>query len=146
MLRSRRRLQVAPVRSPDDPVWLFSLVRTLVLLGLFLLPVQMRAGTEQPHPHALFQLLLDASDGAIDHHLGHDKDQLDAMSMSVAHHPDAPTFAASVQTASGLALLAMVVSVLLLPLVGRVRIWPPPGQWLGRIPILEPPPPRLASS
>jgi hypothetical protein len=48
--------------------WPAGLVWTLALLGLFLLPIDFRAGAEQAHAHALLHLWADASDGAIHHH------------------------------------------------------------------------------
>lgn len=35
---------------------------------LFVMPVSARAGLRDPHPHALLQLAMDESDGALDHH------------------------------------------------------------------------------
>jgi hypothetical protein len=127
------------------------LLQALALIGLFLLPVQVRAGTEHPHPHSLFQLLLDASDGVIDHHAGteedaHFQDQLDAGTTSSAHHPDAPDFGDLIQASGGLALLATLLIVLLLPAAGSAPIWPPSCRWQGRIPTMEPPPPRVAGN
>jgi hypothetical protein len=54
--------------APRETGWCARFVRALALIGLLLLPIEIRAGTERPHPHALFQVLLDASDGKIDHH------------------------------------------------------------------------------
>jgi len=125
------------------------LVRALALIGLFMLPVQMHAGTEQPHPHALVQLLLDASDGVIDHHVGYDEgahlhDQRDAVTAGGAHRPDMPAVGDSIQTGGSLALLATLVIALLLSPAGSTRVWSAARQWHGRIPTLEPPPPRHA--
>jgi hypothetical protein len=39
----------------------------LALIGLLLMPIDYRGGAEQPHAHSLLQLLLDASDGHLDH-------------------------------------------------------------------------------
>ncbi len=46
---------------------LFPFAAVFVLL---LLPVDLRAGLPAPHPHALFQIIDDAADGAIDHDHG----------------------------------------------------------------------------
>lgn len=40
----------------------------MALLSMLLLPSVFRAGADVPHDHSLLQLLLDASDGVIDHH------------------------------------------------------------------------------
>ncbi|HET7094991.1 MAG TPA: hypothetical protein VFI22_15975 [Thermomicrobiales bacterium] len=37
------------------------------ILALLMLPVDLRAGLELPHPHAIFQIILDAADGGLDH-------------------------------------------------------------------------------
>src|SRR5688500_18244709 len=39
---------------------LLTAFRALSLILLFLLPMQMRAGADDPHPHAMLQLLFDA--------------------------------------------------------------------------------------
>ncbi|HEU5433606.1 MAG TPA: hypothetical protein VFU81_18205 [Thermomicrobiales bacterium] len=51
---------------------------------LLLLPVDLRAGLPAPHPHALFQIIDDAADGAIDH----DHDAVD-QGYGVHHHDHA---------------------------------------------------------
>jgi hypothetical protein len=40
----------------------------MALLSMLLLPSVYRAGADFPHDHSLLQLLIDASDGVIDHH------------------------------------------------------------------------------
>jgi hypothetical protein len=42
----------------------------LALLGLFLLPLDYRAGANTAHAHSLVQLWIDAADGAVHHHHG----------------------------------------------------------------------------
>jgi hypothetical protein len=44
----------------------------MALLSLWLLPTDYRAGAEAPHGHSLIQLLADASDGRINHHVDHE--------------------------------------------------------------------------
>ena len=73
MPRSNRPRLFAAVRPHGASAWIPRLVQALALIGLFMLPVQMRAGSDRPHPHALFQLLLDARDGRIEHHEGQDE-------------------------------------------------------------------------
>ena len=123
---------------------LLPLVRMLGLVALLLLPMQMRAGTADPHPHALLQLLLDARDGAIDHHTGEEHAGPDDThaATSGSHQPDLPTFN-GVATASGsMALLVALVAMVVIPSLERNRFWPAPSRWPGRMPALEPPPPR----
>lgn len=40
----------------------------MALLSMLLLPSVFRAGADFPHDHSLLQLLIDASDGVVDHH------------------------------------------------------------------------------
>lgn len=128
---------------------LASTLRVLALLGLFLLPIQMRAGTGYVHPHALLHLLLDASDGVIDHHL------LGATGADRAHpvedehapragkaSPDLPTFE-SIQMAAGGLAVTLVALVLLLLTSRQERVWPRREEWSGRRVLPELPPPRL---
>ncbi len=49
------------------PSWT-GLLWGLALMGLLLLPSNYRAGAETAHGHALMQLWIDASDGAVHHH------------------------------------------------------------------------------
>ena len=128
-----------------------SLFRALALVGLCLLPIQMRAGTQQPHPHALVHLLLDASDGSFDHHtLGEEPaapthDHSGAVTEAGGQQPDIPTLGTSVSALGGLAILAALVISLVIPASLAERIWLFPACWRGRFPALEPPPPRIAS-
>jgi hypothetical protein len=116
-----------------------------------MLPVELRAGTEYSHPHALFQLLLDASDdGVIDHHVAHGVNgpaghQHDASGADFTQRPDVPELGDFVQASGGLVVLLTLVAVLLLPPAGPVRLWPSPRRWRGRLLAPEPPPPRYAS-
>jgi hypothetical protein len=152
MSRTGRRFQLAAARLPRENAQFRQLIRVLALIGLCMLPVEMRAGTEHPHPHALFQLLLDASDGVFDHHqLTHDEDAaahdpFDTSGASDTHRPDVPTFGDTVQASGGLAVLLTLLTLLLLPPADTVRVWPTPPRWRGRIPALEPPPPRWATA
>jgi hypothetical protein len=44
-----------------------ALIGALALLGLVILPIDYRGGSDQPHAHSLLQLLLDGSDGHLLH-------------------------------------------------------------------------------
>jgi hypothetical protein len=123
--------------------WL-PLARVLLLLGLFLLPVQMRAGAADAHPHALLQLLLDARDGSIDHHGGVHPPTSPAAPDDAARR-DAPELAKSI-AAGGVALLAAMVFSLDFPAPRTAQTEFRPGLWRGRAPELEPPPPRIAAA
>jgi len=125
------------------------LLRALALLGLLLLPIQMRAGAASPHPHALLHLLLDARDGAFDHHTfgetagaatNHDVEHLAATG---SPSPDTPSYTTSITAAGGLAVLAMAVTMLTLPAPRAERAWPRHAWWREWRPVLEPPPPRM---
>jgi len=149
MVRRNRRFLFAAARPRGTATWMPRLVQALVLIGLFMLPVQVRAGTEQSHPHALFQLLLDASDGVIDHHAGHDEDAFhldhqESYPRSTAQRLDVPMLDGTIQTGGSLALITALVTDVLLPLAGAERIWPPSRHWRERFSIPESPPPRLA--
>jgi hypothetical protein len=149
MPRSNRLCLFAAVRPHGASAWIPRLVQALALTGLFMLPVQMRAGSDRPHPHALFQLLLDARDGRIEHHEGQDegavsRDLRHTVAPRITHHPDLPAIGDSIQTGGSLALLATLVTALLLSPAGSTQVWPTPRPWHDRIPTLEPPPPRLA--
>jgi hypothetical protein len=128
-----------------------SLLRALALVGLCLLPIQMRAGTQHPHPHALLHLLLDASDGSFDHHtLGEEPaapthDHGAAVAEAGGHQPDIPTLGTSVSALGGLAILAALVTFLMIPPPLAERLWLFAACWRGRFPGLEPPPPRISS-
>jgi hypothetical protein len=113
------------------------LLRALALLGLLLLPIQMRAGAQDPHPHALLHLLVDARDGAFDHHT-----LSEAPGAAGAHHPDIPTVGQSISAAGGLAALAAVVAALIIPPPVADPIWPRSVHWRDRLRTVEPPPPR----
>jgi hypothetical protein len=127
------------------------LLRALALLGLLLLPIQMRAGAQRPHPHALLHLLVDASDGTLDHHLlgeaaaSPSHDHSGAVTAAGAHQPDIPTVGMSVSTAGGLTIVAALVTALMIPPGLAERTWLYPAPWRSRFPALEPPPPRIAS-
>ena len=125
------------------------LLRAVALLGLLLLPIQMRAGAASPHPHALLHLLLDARDGAFDHHTvggttaaatDHNVEHVDATGFPL---PDIPAYATFITAAGGLAVLAVVLAVLAIPAPRARRTWPLLARWRERLPVLEPPPPRI---
>ena len=125
-----------------------SLLRVLALLGLFLLPIQMRAGTEYVHPHALLHLLLDASDQEIDHHHAAGAETHasgehgDHAPPGAAASPDLPTFASIQMAAGGLAVTLVTLTLLLLA-SSRERVWPRDDEWRGRRVRPDFPPPRL---
>ena len=112
---------------------------------LFLLPMQMRAGASDPHPHAMLHLLLDARDGLLDHHDdgAHAAEHARHQSASDAHEPDVPKTGASNVAGGAMALLAAIVVVFRVPAGRRVTAWPSPPLLLDRLPALDPPPPRL---
>jgi hypothetical protein len=126
-----------------------SALRLLALLGLFLLPIQMRAGTEVVHPHALLHLLLDASHNGIDHHrpatatpdLAHG-DQDVHTRRNEQDSPDLPTFA-SIQMAAGGLAVTLVSLLLFLIASMQERVRPRRAVWSGRRVLPELPPPRL---
>lgn len=132
---------------------LASTLRVLALLGLFLLPIQLRAGTSYVHPHALLHLLLDASDGAIDHHTARATTPADHTADDHSNHvrrdegasPDLPTFASIQMGAGGLAVI-LVVLVQLTLVAAWDRIWPRREVWHGLLILPERPPPRLSAA
>lgn len=123
------------------------LLHVLALAGLFMFPVEMRAGTERPHPHALLHLLVDASDGAIDHHAlpNHPLPAIERENHETSPEtlpPDLPSTESSVTGGTGLvAIPALILQFLLMP--GQVRrIWPHDRLRQGYLPPLETPPPQ----
>jgi hypothetical protein len=123
-------------------------LRLLALLGLFLLPIQMRAGTTYVHPHALLHLLLDAADNGIDHHHpattppdhAHGGQGKSSRGTATAS-PDLPTFE-SIQMAAGGLAVTLVALVLLLFTARQERVWPRREAWRDRRVLPELPPPR----
>jgi hypothetical protein len=141
----------AAPRVPGNPAWLLGFVRALALLSLLLLPIQIRARTQHPHPHALLQLVLDASDGSFDHHALGDEatspphDHSEEVAAAEGHQPDLPSLGPSVSALGGLVVLvALIISPLIPPALAE-RTWRHPARWRGRVPTLEPPPPRATS-
>jgi hypothetical protein len=140
----------AAARLTGDPAWIRSVIRALALLGLLLLPIQMRAGAQLPHPHALLQLLVDMRDGSFDHHtLGEEAtpphNHAGAAETAGAHQPDIPALGKSVSATGGLVVLAALVTALLIPPPPTARVWSHVTPWRCRCALLEPPPPRRAS-
>jgi hypothetical protein len=97
-------------------------------------------------------LILDARDGAIDHHAavgmvvsddrhGHANESRTISS----HEPDIPTFGASSPAGGGMAILAAVITIFVVPAAESRGGWPILSHWTGRSPALEPPPPRIES-
>jgi hypothetical protein len=118
-----------------------------------MLPMQMRAGVEYPHPHALYQLLLDASDGVIDHHAIESGDEAThhlhansgaARASSDIRNPDLPTYSDQIEVSGSLAVLALLAALPTIPPTLAASIWPQRLEWRDRIPVLESPPPRIA--
>lgn len=130
-----------------------SVLRVLALFGLFLLPIQMRAGTTYVHPHALLHLLLDAGDNVIDHH---HLDAATAVHGSGGDHGDHPPRAQhassdlptleSIQMATGGLVVSLVTVALLLIRAAREHIWPLRVAWSGRQVRPERPPPRIVGA
>ncbi|MFN8665174.1 MAG: hypothetical protein U0075_25055 [Thermomicrobiales bacterium] len=143
--------QLAAGRTLRVCAWSLAARHLTALFALLLLPIPMHTGTELPHQDALFALLLDASDGVIDHQLGaaqnahvHDA----GADARLDHHGETPAFGNSLRAQGGGGVIALVttsVLLLALPAGTTMRIWPKPRPRWGNIPVLEPPPPRLAS-
>jgi hypothetical protein len=143
-LRHRRiwRAQILP-----------SLLWAVALLGLFLLPIDYRAGAEHAHAHALPQLWADAADGVVHHHGSGGIDWLDpAVDADEAARSSIVGSAAadvgeqqeSAPAAGGLHVL--LVALVVLPAVSAVgRPSPNRARWLaGLAPRIPSPPPRGA--
>ena len=131
-VRSPAQQHIAPWRRRNGGR-IVALVRILTLTFLFLLPVQMQAGGDEPHPHALLQLLLDAGDGSIDHHLAdenprHGADENKAMADGAAPRPDLPAIAEGAMGA-GIALLTAVILIFWVPDPTSQRAWSRPRRW-----------------
>ena len=145
---SCHRNTAAPRRS-FQARWQSALPHALLLTALLLMPVQMRAGAGDPHPHALVQVLLDASDGEIDHHAskvhaaGAHVVHAGETGESRPHHLDTPSFEKPSPAASGMPILAALVAVLIFPGPDERQAWPAPAPRRGLVPALEPPPPRM---
>lgn len=125
---------------------MFALVRIAGLALLFLLPMQMRAGANDPHPHAMLHLLLDARDGTIDHHDG------EPAAASAGHEdsassrqPDVPATESSYVTSGAMAILAALLTMILLPATRRATNWPLAAPLVDWLPKLDPPPPRAGA-
>lgn len=142
--------QSLPLPRISSPLRLATVLRVLALLGLFLLPIQMRAGTDHVHPHALLHLLLDATDHEFDHHaaatpaLGHG-DHSDHAPRGEAAAPDHPTFE-SIQMAAGGLAATLVTLVWFAIAYTRERAWPRREAWSGRRVRPDLPPPRLRAA
>jgi hypothetical protein len=142
------RLQLTTPRRPTIGHRWVLLLHALVMLALILLPVQMRAGASEAHPHSLLQLLLDAGDGTIDHHTlesgiaradGHAAEEA-AICLS---DPDVPSVEDSGQLGGSLSMLSAIGPTLLLQARNGDPVWPMSRPWQACIPELEPPPPRI---
>lgn len=142
-------LQCSSPRTSGGPTArVISLTTLILLVALVLQPIQMRAGAADPHPHALMQILLDARDGAIDHHAADDERghrlaaSHDAPRVGILH-PDVPRLENANPVSGGAMALAPML-VVFWPFFDRLgRIWQPRARWQDRLPDLEPPPPRV---
>jgi hypothetical protein len=111
--------------------------------------MQMRAGIEQPHPHALLHLILDARDRSFDHHaeLNHEASHESSPGPHAGDHesapPDLPAFGDTIVVSGGLAITAVLLTVLALSPSRARSDWPRPGGWMDHLTALEPPPPRF---
>lgn len=143
--RSHGLQSAAPRSRGWNTPRLLPLARVMGLVVLFLLPMQMRAGVDDPHPHALLQLILDARDGTIGHHTddGHKETGDSHARAGGAHEPDVPVYGESNAAGGSMAVLAALTVFFLVPACASVRFWPPLTRWSGRIPALDPPPPRI---
>jgi hypothetical protein len=146
---NRQRPCNPPLIAPSrDARQLLRLLRVLALIVVFMFPMQMRAGADDPHPHSALQLLLDARDGMVDHHSPAKIPASEIVDGHGAHvrtatsAPDLPSFGES-NLIGGVAMLAAVVMVFSLPTQPRLT-WTLPVSWQGRLPALDPPPPRQA--
>ena len=129
------------------------LLTAVGVLALLMLPVHYKAGAEQAHPHAAFQLWADFAhgrtphrhdDAATDHtaHAGHEA----PFAAAVEPSPDAPKVSEATPPAERAAAFASLLALawLLLPL-GRPRIAGLASRLVGRVPRPALPPPRLAA-
>jgi hypothetical protein len=144
--RVRRRQCVAPRSSLAVPAWALSIARAILLLTIALLPVQMRAGASEIHPHSILQLVLDAQDGAIDHHgttgaSPHAHETHVAARGECLADPDLPSVEETGRL-GGISILSVPVILLLVPVFSTERPWLMPSMRHGRQPELDPPPPR----
>lgn len=147
MVHCPRRRQCAAAGSSNAILaWAHRGASAFLLLAIALLPVQMRAGASEAHPHSLVQLILDAGDGEIDHHhpedgaAGHQHAPSRADECHAA--PDVPTVEETGRAGSGLSILAVSVAVLLVPVSAGRALWPEPQARRGLRRALDPPPPR----
>lgn len=145
----RHRQCVAPRSATVVPAWALVTVRALLLLAIALLPVQMRAGANEAHPHSILQLILDARDGTIDHHAapavashGATHEVHGPLPGECVANPDVPSVEETGRL-GGISLLFVSTLLMPLPAFGGAGIWPSLPMRRGRQPELDPPPPRL---
>jgi hypothetical protein len=144
--RRRCRQCAAPLSSTAVPAWAHSIVHAILLLTIALLPVQMRAGANEAHPHSILQLVLDVRDGAIDHHgasdeLSHEHEAPQAAQGECLADPDVPSVEETGRL-GGISMLSIPVLLMLFPAFSSEERWPMPYVRRGRVPELDPPPPR----
>jgi hypothetical protein len=130
-------------------------VHALALLGLLLLPIDYRAGAEQPHAHSLPQLWADAADGVVHHHGPSAIDWLDpAVDAGEAARSSIVGSAAadvgeqqdSAPAAGGLHMLLVALVVLRAVSAVRRPVSNPARPLAGLAPRIPSPPPRSAGA
>ncbi len=110
----------------------------LAAVAVLLTPVTYRAGAQIGHPHALMQLVYEATRGTPDHH--HHVAGDDHPAPDIAHGPDSTV----VITLALFAVLAPGRVVLPLNLANAGIWFSRPVPLAGVEPGLDPPPPRVA--
>ena len=149
-------------RSTGAPRWLAIAIAAVALL---LTPVEYRAGADYAHPHAMLQLIYEASQGVPLHHHAVNYDETDAPASQDAHSSMAPgtvsniqmmnhtlvvgsdvarqadvSLAVIVKMFAALLPVAMALPIGVIMLVRRLQDGP---ALHGICPAPEPPPPRL---
>lgn len=142
--------------TPGTPLTV--LLWSMALFSLFLLPTNVRAGSETTHSHSILQLLIDAHDGQILHHhvdgaiFGQGGNWFDpGISSSTADtgvgsstSTDLGDRQNSVPVAGGVALILSIGIVLWLVRPIRSQIATTSSRLFGAITRVPAPPPRLA--
>jgi hypothetical protein len=141
--RSCRRQCVAPRSSTAVSPWALSIIRAILLLTIALVPVQMRAGANEAHPHSILQLVLDAQNGAIDHHgeIGESSHEHAVAQDDCLSNPDLPSVEETGRL-GGISILSFPVLLMIIPAFSSEEPWPMPYVRRGRVPEPDPPPPR----
>lgn len=130
------------------PLWIMALV------GILLIPTEYRGGAGTLHSHALFQLLLDASDGQVAHTHSHvtprsyatdwlDPQILDPASSQERVRPDVGQQQERVSAVSIITFVLLLPHVLMIP-SALPRVSPTPRRLVGMTLRVLSPPPRAA--